>query len=177
MKGFKAWVLRRRCAVCHIPPVMRKTARIRAGCRKRHKTCMLNPKSSSRPDAVHTVPLFMPALFWPHADADPDAPVVPALRTLIGRGDAGESRCDDEHAWLCERFGVQRQADWPVAPIALFGTGMPPGGGFSLRADPVHLQVNSDPLIPLAPHNLSITHAEAAFPCAAAQLPFAPHPL
>jgi hypothetical protein len=137
------------------------------------KNRMLNSKPSFRPDAVHTVTLFIPTLFWPHADADHDAPVVPALRTLIGRGDAGESRCDDEHAWLCERFGVQRQADWPVAPIALFGAGMPPGGDFWLSADPVHLQVNRDQLILLAPDSLSITDVEAVSLCAALNRHFA----
>jgi hypothetical protein len=126
-----------------------------------------------RPDSVHTVTLFIPALFWPHAGADHDLPIVPALQTLIGRSDAGESRCDDEQAWLCEQFGVQRQADWPSAPIALFGAGMPPGEDFWLSADPVHLQVNRDQLILLAPETLSITDAESVSLCAALNRHFA----
>ena len=95
---------------------------------------------------MHTVTLFIPALFWPHGDAG-QVPTMPALRTLIGRGDVTEFRCDDEQAWLCERFGIARQADWPSAPIAVFGAGMPPGENFWLNADPVHLQVNRDQLI------------------------------
>ncbi len=126
------------------------------------------------PDSVHTVTLFVPALFWPHAGADHDSPVVPVLQTLISRGDAGESRCDDEQAWLCDQFGVPRQADWPSAPIALLGAGMPPGEAFWLSADPVHLQVNRDQLILLAPESLSITDAEAVSLCAALNRHFAP---
>ena len=132
---------------------------------------MENPRAKlgtdSGPDAVHTVTLFIPALFWPHAGVDHDAPMVPALRTLLSRSDAGEARSDDEQAWLCEQFGVPRQADWPTAPIALFGAGMPAGEDFWLSADPVHLQVNRDQLILLAPESLSITAAEAVALCAA----------
>ena len=116
---------------------------------------------------MHTVTLFIPALFWPHASAEQDAPIPPALRMLIGRSDASESRCDDEQAWLCGQFGVSRQADWPSAPIAVFGTGTPPGEHFWLSADPVHLQVNRDQLILMAPETLSITEAEAVSLCAA----------
>jgi len=133
---------------------------------------------------VHTVTLFVPALFWPHAGVDKDAPKVPALQTLLGRSDSGESRCDDEKAWLCEQFGVPRQADWPSAPIELFGTGMPAGTDFCLSADPVHLQVNRDQLVLLAPETLSITEAEAVLLCTALNRHFdtdqftflAPHP-
>ena len=121
---------------------------------------------------MHTVTLFIPALFWPHGDAGP-APTMPALRTLIGRGDAAAFRCDDEQAWLCERFGIARQADWPSAPIAVFGAGMPPGENYWLSADPVHLQVNRDQLILTAPENLAITDAEAVSLCAALNRHFA----
>ncbi len=134
---------------------------------------MLNSLPIFAPTFVHTVTLFIPALFWPHASADHDSPIVPALQTLIGRSDAGESSCDDEQAWLCEQFGVPRQADWPSAPIALFGAGMTPGEDFWLSADPVHLQLNRDQLILLAPETLSITDAEAVSLCAALNRHFA----
>lgn len=143
------------------------------GFHRGRKTRVLNSHPYFRPDSVHTVTLFIPSLFWSHTSADPDSPIVPALRTLTGRSDAGESGCDDEQAWLCEQFGVPRQADWPSAPIALFGAGMPPGKDFWLSADPVHLQVNRDQLILLAPEILSITDAEAASLCAALNRHFA----
>ena len=141
-------------------------------------------KADFRAESVHTVTLFIPALFWPHAGTDYDPPTVPVLRELIGRSDARESPCDDEQSWLCRQFGVPQQADWPSAPIALLGTGLPPGTDFWLSADPVHLQVNRDQLILLAPEALSITSAEAGSLCAALNRHFvtdgfifvAPHP-
>jgi hypothetical protein len=126
-----------------------------------------------RPDSVHTVTLFIPALFWPHAGPDHDAPIVPALQKLIARSDAGEFPCDDEQAWLCGQFAVQRQADWPSAPIALLGAGMTPGKDFWLSADPVHIQLNRDQLILLGPEALSIADAEAVSLCAALNRHFA----
>lgn len=152
---------------------MTKTAMFCTGFHEWRKTCVLNSLPIFAPTFVHTVTLFIPALFWPHASADPDSPIVPALRTLIGRSDAGESRCDDEQAWVCEQFGVPRQADWPSAPIALFGAGMTPGEDFWLSADPVHLQLHRDQLILLAPETLSITDAEAVSLCAALNRHFA----
>ena len=122
---------------------------------------------------MHTVTLFIPSLFWPYAGAGHDSPAAPALQALIGRGNASESRSDDEQAWLCEQFGVRRQADWPSAPIALFGAGMPPGEDFWLSADPVHLQAHRDQLILFAPESLSITDAEAVSLCAALNRHFA----
>ena len=122
---------------------------------------------------MHTVTLFIPALFWPHASADHDSPTVPSLQTLIGRSDAAVARCDDEQAWLCEQFGVPRQADWPSAPIASLGAGMTPGEDFWLSADPVHLRVNRDQLILLAPEALAITDTEAVSLCAALNRHFA----
>jgi hypothetical protein len=116
---------------------------------------------------VHTVTLFIPALFWPHAAVDHDSPSVPVLRTLVGRSNRTESECEDEQAWLCAQFGVERQADWPAAPIALLGAGAAPGNEYWLSADPVHLQVNRDQLILSAPESLSISAAEAAALCAA----------
>lgn len=134
---------------------------------------MLNSKPIFAPNAVHTVTLLIPALFWPHAGVDHDAPISPALGTLLGRGDCSEALCDDDQVWLCGQFGVTRQADWPVAPIALLGAGIAPGDDFWLSADPVHLQVNRDQLLLLAPETLSITDAEAASLCAALNRHFA----
>lgn len=140
---------------------------MRAGCSRRRKNRVLDSNLPLHCAAVHTVTLFIPALFWPHAGVDHDAPVVPVLRTLISRGDSAESDCDDEQAWLCAQFGVERQADWPAAPMALLGAGTAPGEDFWLSADPVHLQVNRGQLILSAPESLSITAAEAAALCAA----------
>lgn len=114
-----------------------------------------------------TVTLFIPALFWPHAAVACDVPATPLLQKLLARGDREVARCEDEAAWLCEQFGVERQVDWPAAPIALAGAGVDPGQDFWLCADPVHLQVNRDRLTLVAPESLSITAGEAVALCAA----------
>ena len=137
------------------------------------KARVLNSRPIPAAKAVHTVTLFIPALFWPHAGVDHEPPIAPVLQTLMGRGDSAEARCDDEQAWLCEQFGVARQTDWPIAPVALFGAGLPPGDDFWLSADPVHLQVNRDQLILLAPETLAITDAESVSLCAALNRHFA----
>ena len=116
---------------------------------------------------MHTVTLFVPALFWSAANLDHETPPMPALRALLGRGDFCEQPCEDDQAWLCSQFGVARQADWPAASIALLGIGGSPGDDFWLSADPVHLQVTRDQLTLLAPEALSITDAEASALCAA----------
>lgn len=122
---------------------------------------------------MHTVTLFIPALFWPHSGLDHDAPIATNLQRLLARSDAEESQCDGDEAWLCEQFGVPRQADWPIAPTSLFGTGRDPGPDFWLSADPVHLQVNRDQLTLLAPEALSISDVEAVSLCATLNRHFA----
>ena len=122
---------------------------------------------------MHTVTLYIPALFWPHAGIEHGAPVIPALRTLLGRGDLDLGICDEGQAWLCGQFGIARQNDWPTASIALSVTGFPAQSGFWLSADPVHLQVNRSQLILLAPESLSVTRSEADALCAALNEHFA----
>lgn len=132
-----------------------------------HFTCMLNSPARTAAQAVPTVTLFVPALFWPHGRIDhAAAPVVPALQRLLARGDRSVAHCENEDAWLCAEFGVERQMDWPCAPLALAGCDIDPGQDFWLCADPVHLQVNRDELILLTPASLSLSAAEAAALCA-----------
>lgn len=112
---------------------------------------------------MRTVTLLVPSLFWPET-GDPDVCSglkLPALETLLGRGNAAGSACENEPAWLCERFGVPKQDDWPVAPLAFAGDGGEAGTGYWLRADPVHLRVHNDSLILLAPETLGITGDES----------------
>ena len=112
---------------------------------------------------MRTITLFVPSLFWPET-GDPDSYSglrLPALETLLSRGSAADGACENEPAWLCERFGVQKQFDWPVAPLAFAGDGGEPGTEYWLRADPVHLRLHNDGLILLAPETLEITEDES----------------
>ena len=112
---------------------------------------------------MRTATLFVPSLFWPETgDTDASSGLrLPALETLLSRGTAADSTCENEPAWLCARFGVQKQVDWPVAPLAFAGDGGDPGAGYWLRADPVHLRVHNDGLILLAPETLEIAEDES----------------
>ena len=112
---------------------------------------------------VRTVTLFVPSLFWPES-GDPDAYSglrLPALETLLSRGNAADSSCEHEPAWLCERFGVQKQTDWPVAPLAFAGDGGEPGAANWLCADPVQLRLHNDGLVLMAPETLEISEDES----------------
>lgn len=73
--------------------------------------------------------------------------VLPALSKLLARGQRNASSKAAYEAWCCERFGVVKQLDWPLAPVTLLADGGEPGEAHWLRADPVHLQVNRDQLI------------------------------
>ena len=111
---------------------------------------------------VRTVTLFVPSLFWPETgDTDSYSGLsLPALETLLSRGSAADGSCENEPAWICECFGVQKQTDWPVAPLAFAGDGGEPGAAYWLRADPVHLRLHNDRLILLAPETLEIAEDE-----------------
>jgi hypothetical protein len=112
---------------------------------------------------VRTITLFVPSLFWPETgDPDPYSGLrLPALESLLSRGSAADGACENEPAWLCERFGVAKQIDWPVAPLAFAGDGGEPGSEYWLRADPVHLRLHNNGLILLAPETLEITEDES----------------
>ncbi|MBE0615711.1 MAG: hypothetical protein IH604_18745 [Burkholderiales bacterium] len=97
--------------------------------------------------------LLLPDLFWPERDfQDIYAGLdTPALDRLLARGRArvetGEADARSCEAWLCERFGVDKQEDWPLAPYCLLADGGEPGEHHWLRADPVHLRLEGNRLV------------------------------
>ena len=97
--------------------------------------------------------LLLPDLFWPAHDA-PDIYAgldTPALERLLARGrarvEAQAAEAGSSLVWLCERFGVDKQEDWPVAPYSLLADGGEPGTQHWLRADPVHLKLVGNRLV------------------------------
>jgi hypothetical protein len=102
--------------------------------------------------------LFAPGFFGAGA-AIPDR--LPAAETLIAKGRRRSVAFESREAWLCERFGVTRQRDWPVAPYGLLGDGGAPGDHYWLRADPVHLIVDRDRLVLAGAARLSREDAES----------------
>jgi len=104
------------------------------------------------------VHLFVPALLGPGVEIRER---LPAAETLIAKGRRKTAAFESVDAWLCERFGVARQRDWPVAPYALIGDGGAPGDHYWLRADPVHLVVDRDRLVLAGAARLSREEADS----------------
>lgn len=87
---------------------------------------------------------------------------LPALQTLLARG--SRQPCPDEgvEAALCAALGIERQQDWPLAPITLEADGGVAGDAYWLRADPVHLRVMRDRIVLASSSVLSLAREEAA---------------
>ena len=86
--------------------------------------------------------LLIPNLLWPRdAGTDLYAGVeLPALVRLLSRGRRTVYPQVGMEAWLCTAFEVERQQDWPVAPLTLLTDGGEPDAAYWLRCDPVHLR-------------------------------------
>lgn len=70
---------------------------------------------------------------------------APALRSLLRHALPEKAFAEDgTAAWLCRRFGVTRQQDWPAGPYAALGDGLPGNDGYWLCADPVSLVLQRD---------------------------------
>jgi len=107
--------------------------------------------------------LLLPDLFWPeralrdiYAGLD-----TPALAQLLGKGRRQQADAASAEAWLCERFGVERQQDWPIAPYSLLADGGEPGRHYWLRADPVHLELEGGRLVLADSGTFQISQQEA----------------
>jgi hypothetical protein len=64
---------------------------------------------------------------------------APGLAHLLAIAGAPTREPDGIAAALAARYGVTRQADWPLAPLRLSALGVDPGAAFWLAADPVTL--------------------------------------
>lgn len=107
--------------------------------------------------------VLIPHLWWPRdagADAYRDL-VLPELQTLLSRARSCTFPAIEAEAWLCQAFEVERQRDWPVAPLTLAIDGGDPGGAYWLRADPVHLRAHRDQLLLADSNAFTLTQDEA----------------
>jgi hypothetical protein len=110
---------------------------------------------------VPSLELFVPELV-PALPASADFQrALPALHRWLSRARVARSPCDSVEQALCERFGVARQRDWPVAPLTLAADGGEPGEAYWLRADPAHLQAGRTDLVLARTRALALSAAEA----------------
>ena len=107
--------------------------------------------------------LLIPYLIWPRetADAVLRGLELPALTTLLARAQAERSAPLSLEAWLCQAFEVERQQDWPVAPLTAALDGAELGSAYWLRADPIHIKVERDRLLLVDSALFDITRDEA----------------
>jgi len=130
--------------------------------------------------------LLIPHLWWPR-DAGGDACrglALPELQMLLARARRRRFAALGTEAWLLQAFEVERQRDWPVAPLTLTLDGGDPSNAYWLRADPVHLRSHRDHLVLADSHVFTISRHEADALAAALNRHFAaqgmqfraPHP-
>jgi hypothetical protein len=93
--------------------------------------------------------LLIPRLFGPRDTVEALSGNIglPALDKLLGRARAERLPATTAEAWLSQQFEVERQQDWPIAPLTLEYDDGDAGNAYWLRADPVHLRVERDGLI------------------------------
>ena len=85
---------------------------------------------------------------------------VPRLCTLLARGATVRRPPVASEDWLCERFGVARQQDRPLAALMLKADGGEPRHDYWLCAEPIQLRVDRSRLI-VAARIADYTAAEA----------------
>ena len=110
---------------------------------------------------AHT--LLIPHLWWPRdvaAEAYRDL-AVPMLETALARATRRSYAAIGWEAWLCQAFEVERQRDWPIAPLTLTIDNGDPGSAYWLRADPVHLRAHRDRLVLADSSAFEISREEA----------------
>lgn len=88
---------------------------------------------------------------------------LPGLEGLLAFAECGDFFKEGIEAWLCSRFDVQKQHDWPAAPFSALGEGLAPEDDYWLRVDPVHLHLLRDSLslADCKPFGLTIYEAQS----------------
>ncbi|MDA8224824.1 MAG: hypothetical protein M0T86_02765 [Betaproteobacteria bacterium] len=117
------------------------------------------------PDRAATLSVVIPGLIPPAGmtAAVLEGLTLPALGRLMARAERMAcSQPADTESLLCQSLGIDRQTDWPTAPIDLQAEGVPPGSTFWLHADPVHLRAARHELILVDSSAFAVTAAEAA---------------
>lgn len=111
--------------------------------------------------------ICIPSMFWPDSTFSGvyQGLALPALEMLLARGECVRSQPQTTESWLCDRFSVTKQQDWPVAAITLeaeVAAQRKAGTGYWLRADPVHLHMEQNQMVLADSQVISISHEETS---------------
>jgi hypothetical protein len=106
------------------------------------------------------VHVAVPDLFWPERASahETSGDRLPALEALVAKGRRASGRSPGLEAWLLERWGV---ADAGAAPYAMLADAGDPGDAWWLCAEPCHMRVNLDHLVPMDATLFDLARAEA----------------
>lgn len=109
--------------------------------------------------------VIIPGLIFPSGQARETLPWngldLSALPWLLGRGACRPEAGQSWEEILCRAFGVERQQDWPVAPLTLLADGGVPAKAYWLRADPVHWRLRGDKMLLADDKHFALTQLEA----------------
>ena len=107
--------------------------------------------------------LFIPHLIPPPELGDALWRTVdaPQLKSMLARAAMTVDAAGDAEAWLCNRFGIARQQDFPLAPLLARGENLAADNGYWLCATPVHLETRRNALVLADPGSLAITAEES----------------
>jgi len=72
---------------------------------------------------------------------------APQLKTMLARAAMSSDATMDAEAWLCQRFGIARQQDFPLAPLLARNEQLAVQYGYWLCATPVHLEARRSALV------------------------------
>ena len=108
--------------------------------------------------------LFIPHLLPPRELADALWRTVdaPQLKSMLARAVMTSDATMDAQTWLCRRFGIARQQDFPLAPLLAHREKLVVDNGYWLCATPVHLETRRNALVLGDPEALAITTEESA---------------
>jgi hypothetical protein len=91
---------------------------------------------------VSSLAVVVPALLDASASTLQEASArTPALRRLLAASRSTVSIDEGLWGWLCGRFGIARQQDWPLAPILAQSERIDVGSAYWMIADPETLEV------------------------------------
>ncbi len=110
--------------------------------------------------------LFIPTLFWPDASQSQiyDNLSLAALENLLAKAVLTRGESSTVDAWFCTTFGIEKQQDWPIAPITLQSErldSLKNSKDFWIRADPVHLRIEQNHIMLADSHAFELTMKEA----------------